>query len=251
MGNKLTLWAAEDDTEVLRKSASKRDVSPAQKQLLGGVDLAQCKYCGAAPDLARVFMHPTKDYHCTYCAECWYMWERSCKWQPAVRIRSRPPEGPIGLQDVFCVPEFICAQNDFTFFDILNKLDGVEWHSGRHLKADESHPLVQEIVGRLEVGFRVNGSASRVNLYREGDGKPLHCDASGGERVTVGVAFGSPRDVVISHIQTGQTVSFEMRNGDVFAFTPEVNAKFMHGVPKGPSSRVSVIVWGPRMEKLN
>ena len=46
---------------------------------------------------------------------------------------------------------------------------------------------------------------------------------------------------------SGQQFSFPQNNGDVFAFTTEVNKRFKHGVPKlvrgvgGP--RFSIIAW--------
>eukprot|EP00397_Hematodinium_sp_SG-2012_P008097 GEMP01008152.1.p1 GENE.GEMP01008152.1~~GEMP01008152.1.p1 ORF type:complete len:158 (+),score=28.24 GEMP01008152.1:1819-2292(+) len=133
------------------------------------------------------------------------------------------------------------------------RLDGEEWHGGRHLAGNQEHPLVQDIARSLETGFQVKAKKTRLNLYRDGDCKPLHCDASGWDEVTVGVGLGASRDIVLSHIQSGTTFSFELRNGDVFAFTPEVNAKFTHGIPKvskGSAGRVSVIIWGLKMPKI-
>ena len=61
------------------------------------------------------------------------------------------------------------------------------------------------------------------------------------------------------HVKSGVTMSFPQSNGDVFAFTPELNEVFMHGVPhilpNSPSSldsaesaRMSLIVWGSRIQ---
>ena len=53
------------------------------------------------------------------------------------------------------------------------------------------------------------------------------------------------------HEPSGQTFTFPQNNGDVFAFTSEVNKRFKHGVPKAAKSgqsdpRFSIIAWGRR-----
>merc|ERR1712087_616694 len=108
----------------------------------------------------------------------------------------------------------------------------------------------------------IKASASRLNLYRSRDDyKPLHFDrgrdSDGVPQVTVGASFGATRELTLMHVSSGVTMSFPQRNGDVFAFTPEVNNVFMHGIPKigfgsptelekdGP--RLSLILWGSKL----
>ena len=58
--------------------------------------------------------------------------------------------------------------------------------------------------------------------------------------VTIGLTLGGTRELSFVHWQTGLTCSFPQRNGDIFAFTPELNQVFLHGVPKvdrGPTKR--------------
>ena len=48
----------------------------------------------------------------------------------------------------------------------------------------------------------------------------------------MGASFGAPRELAFLHEPSGSQFSFPQRNGDVFAFTTEVNKRFKHGVPK-------------------
>jgi len=76
--------------------------------------------------------------------------------------------------------------------------------------------------------------------------------------VTVGASFGATRELTFVHVRSGVTASFPQRNGDVFAFTPELNTVFMHGVPKvghgsqqrNDAPRLSLILWGARKTVL-
>eukprot|EP00438_Fugacium_kawagutii_P032355 Skav234858 [mRNA] locus=scaffold840:102786:111941:- [translate_table: standard] len=67
------------------------------------------------------------------------------------------------------------------------------------------------------------------------DYKPMHYDRGSDEngvpQLTVGASFGATRELTLMHVKSGVTMSFPQRNGDVFAFTPELNEVFMHGVP--------------------
>lgn len=218
-----------------------------RKEQLLGINPDKCAFCESAPLLNRVFIHPTRNRHAAYCEECWWKWEKCCQWKPTARIRSRPPRNDWMPQDIFFCSEFVCKEEDLAMFNALIKVDGEEWHGGRHLAGDANHPIVREIIEKMERGFQVKANKTRLNLYRSGDCKPMHCDASGWKEVTIGVGLGGSRDIVLTHIESGTTWSFELRNGDVFAFTPEVNAKFMHGIQKGDSERVSVILWGYRV----
>lgn len=186
-----------------------------------------------------------------------------------------------GPEDAFSIPEFFCGHNDSSWFEKLKGelpegRDFSDWHGGRHLGIqfegegarhddEKSPPALTEAVRMLEEAFGIEAGASRINLYRsDADFKPMHCDRGrnkeGVPQVTVGASFGASRELTMMHIQTGITTTFPQRNGDVFAFTPELNTVFMHGVPlvdnKRPTAprpageskeRLSLILWGSRI----
>merc|ERR1712113_1115489 len=92
------------------------------------------------------------------------------------------------------------------------------------------------------------------------DYKTLHQDrgrdAQGVPQVTVGLSLGATREIAFTHWQTGLTMAFPLANGSVFAFTPELNKVFLHGIPKvdsalqnslGHVERLSLILWGSRI----
>mmetsp|Transcript_35339 Transcript_35339/g.100398 ORF Transcript_35339/g.100398 Transcript_35339/m.100398 type:complete len:239 (-) Transcript_35339:149-865(-) len=222
-----------------------------------------------------------------YCSGCWASWERCGWWKPSIRVLTAPPtvREPGGLpqyvaEDAFFLPAFCCAQDDLGLFqklkdDLPGGRDFSDWHGGRHLGMqfqgedqgarhdDENEPpALKALVAKLEKAFGIRASASRINLYRNGDDyKPFHRDRGrdedGTPQITIGASFGGTRELTMVHIKTGVTASFPMRNGDVFSFTPELNTTFMHGVPKigygspaeveGKGERLSLILWGSRV----
>eukprot|EP00808_Paulinella_micropora_P000271 g45312.t1 len=158
---------------------------------------------------------------------------------------------------------FFCAKSDFTLLQgLLQDLQAnagsgmVNW--SRHLKHEnpDFSPTFRRIIATLAHYFDVEVYASRLNFYRNGgDWKPFHHDshAYGGreqrEDFTMGASFGASRDLEFLHEPSGETFSFPQHNGDIFAFTTEVNKRFMHGVPKASEStgpRFSIIAWGRR-----
>jgi hypothetical protein len=66
----------------------------------------------------------------------------------------------------------------------------------------------------------------------------------------MGASFGAERELIKHHDKSEEEFRFPQKNGDIFAFTNEINKKFMHGIPKsnkpyvGP--RFSIIAWGMR-----
>jgi hypothetical protein len=135
----------------------------------------------------------------------------------------------------------------------------VNW--SKHLKHEnpEFSQTFARIVHAMSEYFDVEVYATRLNFYRDGtDWKPFHHDshAFGGrekrEDFTMGASFGGERELTFLHEPSGTQFSFPQRNGDVFAFTTQVNKRFKHGVPKltrgigGP--RFSIIAWGRRRE---
>ena len=171
------------------------------------------------------------------------------------------------------LPEFHCDKGDFTLLAGLAK--DMETHEAiggegdgtggminwsKHLKHENPSfsTTFKKIVKELSEYFDVEVYATRLNFYRDGtDWKPFHHDshAYGGreqrEDFTMGSSFGAERELAFLHEQSGSQFSFPQNNGDVFAFTTEVNKRFKHGVPKlvkgghnGP--RFSIIAWGRR-----
>lgn len=168
---------------------------------------------------------------------------------------------------------FHCAAKDYGLLCALGREmeaeaardDGSGSSSGmvnwsKHLKSEnpEFSETFHKIVDAMATYFDVEVYATRMNFYRDGtDWKPFHHDshAYGGraqrEDFTMGASFGGSRELVFLHEPSGQTFTFPQNNGDVFAFTSEVNKRFKHGVPKAAKSgqsdpRFSIIAWGRR-----
>jgi len=172
--------------------------------------------------------------------------------------------------DAIYLPYFHCDLRDYGVLCALAREMEVEamhasGNSGmvnwsKHLKSEnpEFSATFHKIVNDMATYFDVEVYATRMNFYRDGtDWKPFHHDshAYGGraqrEDFTMGASFGGTRELVFLHEPSGQTFSFPQNNGDVFAFTSEVNKRFKHGVPKASKSgqsdpRFSIIAWGRR-----
>lgn len=128
----------------------------------------------------------------------------------------------------------------------------------KHLKHEnpEFSETFHKVVKAMADYFDVEVYATRMNFYRDGtDWKPFHHDshAYGGraqrEDFTMGASFGGSRELIFLHEPSGNTFTFPQNNGDVFAFTSDVNKRFKHGVPKAKSNndpRFSIIAWGRR-----
>ena len=108
--------------------------------------------------------------------------------------------------------------------------------------------------------FDVDVFATRLNFYRDGsDWKPYHHDSHAAcanghkEDFTMGASFGAPRALSFLHESSASSFEFPQKNGDVFAFSSEVNAAMKHGVPQlsgqeqfKVNPRFSIIAWGRR-----
>ncbi|CAK0895331.1 unnamed protein product [Prorocentrum cordatum] len=249
-----------------------------------GIASAECRGCGA-PEAKTDRVLAELGLVNIYCERCWGSWERCGWWRPTVRISTTPPpRGPAdGLPDygpeaVFCLPAFLCGHEDMSLLaqlssDLPQGREFSDWHGARHLGMQfegsgarhdgaDAPPALQKLVAKLEAAFGIRASASRLNLYRSAeDYKPFHYDrgrdSQGVPQVTVGASFGATRELTLMHVASGVTMEFPMHNGDVFAFTPEVNSVFMHGVPRakarggaGEQPRMSLILWGSRVQLL-
>eukprot|EP00435_Cladocopium_sp_Y103_P041677 s186_g11.t1 len=242
-----------------------------------------CNCCGAkevVPD--RIFAERGQKY----CQDCWNAWDRCGWWKPSIRVSTRPPlQGPDGLpcihaEDAFFLPGFLCSNEDVSLLERLrNELaeegkEFTDWHGARHLahhfdaglcqaEPKAEHRLRALLVKRMEEAFGVRANAVRVNYYRNNkDYKPMHYDRGSDEngvpQLTIGASFGATRELTLMHVKSGVTMSFPQRNGDVFAFTPELNEVFMHGVPhvmpnspaakeEEDAGRLSLIIWAAKV----
>lgn len=139
--------------------------------------------------------------------------------------------------------------------------NAIVWSQHTKIEDPTFSDIFNGIVQQLGDYFEVDVFATRLNFYRDGkDWKPFHKDShafgSNGvkEDFTMGASFGAPRELAFLHEASGIQFSFPQKNGDVFAFDSEVNARFKHGIPKltrasasasdGP--RFSIIAWGRR-----
>lgn len=121
-----------------------------------------------------------------------------------------------------------------------------------HLKhaAPEKSAAFRDVVQRLAQTFCMKVEASRLNVYKSGDWKPLHHDHAG--KVTATVGFGASRSIVFAHPLSGTSVGYTMSSGDAYAFGPDVNDVLIHGIARvttlddaGDCKFIfSVVVWG-------
>eukprot|EP00959_Pyramimonas_sp_CCMP1952_P245700 5134961-Pyramimonas_sp.AAC.1 len=162
------------------------------------------------------------------------------------------------------LPSFVCPKDDFSLMQSLltdlaqeGREGMIDW--SKHLKFEnpDFSPTFQKLIQDLDSYFDVEIFATRLNFYRDGsDWKPFHHDShaygNGGKKedFTLGASFGASRELEFLHPQSGQKFAFPQNNGDIFAFTSEVNKRFQHGVPKARKTNVgprfSVIAWGRR-----
>jgi alkylated DNA repair dioxygenase AlkB len=220
-----------------------------------------------------------------YCAPCWAIWDRCGQWPSALRVKTTMlPIGAAGLpvfapDEAYCIADFASSLGDES---VLIRLRSEmpqyqEWHAGRHhaihfqdwsRDQGNSPQILKEIATKLEATFGIKASSVRVNRYRsQADYKPLHHDrrhdVNGRPQYTVGLSIGAKRELVLVHRRTSFTVNFPLANGSVFAFGPELNDQFLHGVPiqasnpqgQLPSSshleRLSIIAWGSKVANIH
>lgn len=147
------------------------------------------------------------------------------------------------------------------------KLDDIwkMWHGDTHYIADDKRgnwkeecPTFIMIVDKLAKYFKMDVKATRFNWYRDPyEWKPYHHDAAAvdpkkakSQNLTVGVSFGSTRDISFQHAKTRTTISIPQPDGMVYTFGKKVNIDWRHGIPqiKNPQDddkgRISIILWG-------
>merc|ERR1712217_903860 len=110
----------------------------------------------------------------------------------------------------------------------------VSWHEGAHLITKNPHasPTYKQVLDRMCTYFSITEDSeySRFNWYRDGsDWKPFHHDAGAfsedramHQNCTVGVSFGSSRELAFRHARSGELVYFPQTNGMLFYFGRDV-----------------------------
>jgi len=156
------------------------------------------------------------------------------------------------------LPNFVCEQNDNTIFNKLKEeikeqnYKIINWNKHYKIENPQGIKIFEEIINKIATYMNVKIKASRINYYANGsDWKQYHKDSHkyvDGEKedITIGLSFGASRELSFLHIRSNNKFSFPQNNGDLFAFTDEVNNDFKHGVPKTKSivgERFSIIIW--------
>ena len=205
--------------------------------------------------------------------------------RPSMRIvvgPNRPKfDRPIKHDDCVVVPDFFCAEDDWSmYYKLVEEMreaqraareqagksvtdaDWLSWHEGCHLisKNPKGSPTFQRVLEKTSEYFatRFLPAATRFNWYRDSsDWKPFHHDSAAfnphrarTQNITVGVSFGSTRELAFLHAKDGTRLYFPQTNGMLFAFGRDVNINWKHGVNALPvaehdgKGRVSIILWG-------
>ena len=205
--------------------------------------------------------------------------------RPDLRInvgsgRAKKFVGRLRHDDVVIVPELFGAEDDWSlYYKLIDEIreiqsrgevkgsEWISWHEGAHLicKNSKDSPTFNMIVDRLCEYFNIRKQSigTRFNWYRDSsDWKPFHHDSAAfnpqrarSQNVTVGVSFGSLRELAFIHatekVDGEKTrLYFPQPNNGVFSFGRDANIVWKHGVNALPpdeqdgKGRVSIILWG-------
>ena len=142
------------------------------------------------------------------------------------------------------------------------------WHGDTHFIANdrasnwkEQCPTFKMVVQRLATYFDMKVAATRFNWYKNNnEWKPYHHDAaaikknkSKVQNITIGVSFGSTREIAFQHAKHRTVVTLPLDDGVVYTFGKKVNIEWRHGIPQrsienkdseSGNGRVSIILWG-------
>ena len=119
------------------------------------------------------------------------------------------------------------------------------WHGDTHYIADDHKkfkdkcPTFLMVVDKLKEYFKCDVKATRFNLFSDDSQfKPLHFDAAAvdpdkakTQNITIGVSFGSTRDVMFEHGKTRTKVNIPLPNGSIYCFLRDTNCEWRHGIP--------------------
>ncbi|CAK4084115.1 unnamed protein product [Aphanomyces euteiches] len=176
--------------------------------------------------------------------------------------------------DVNFVPNFFCEEDDWSIYYKLieemrsiqsngqNKSEWIPWAEGCHLISQNPTgcPTYESVLKRSTEYFNMKegSQGTRFNWYRDSsDWKPFHHDSAAynphrakNQNITVGVSFGSERELAFLNAKNGSRIYFPQTNGMLFAFGRDVNINWKHGVnalaPENfcGKGRISIILWG-------
>eukprot|EP00035_Acanthoeca_spectabilis_P019196 m.416627 g.416627 ORF g.416627 m.416627 type:complete len:419 (-) comp16830_c1_seq28:59-1315(-) len=209
---------------------------------------------------------------------------RSTFVRPDFRVRIGPNvpryNKPLKHDDVVVVPEFFCAEDDWSLYyrlveemraaqsDRKDKSEWIPWHEGCHLisKGPEHSPTFKELLRRAAdyFGIEMKSVGTRFNWYRDDkDWKPFHHDSAAfnpgrarNQNITVGISLGGERELAFIHAATGVRAYFPQSNGMMFSFGRDTNIKWKHGINAVPESeytgkgRISIILWGKAKDAI-
>mmetsp|Transcript_115072 Transcript_115072/g.223561 ORF Transcript_115072/g.223561 Transcript_115072/m.223561 type:complete len:645 (+) Transcript_115072:88-2022(+) len=198
--------------------------------------------------------------------------------RPSMRVitlaaSARYPE-PVKHDDVIIVPSFFEeAEGWDIYYDLIKEMrqcqargerksEWVPWHEGAHLLSQnpEGSATYHRVLDRISEYFDVpkDNRGTRFNWYRDGsDWKPFHHDSAAfnkqrasTQNCTIGVSFGTSRELAFRHAKTEELVYIPQTNGMLFYFGRDTNIRWQHGINSLPSAdqdgkgRISIILWG-------
>jgi len=198
--------------------------------------------------------------------------------RPGMRIitvaTSKRYPKPVRHDDVIVVPNFYCAEDDWSlYYELIKEMrqcqaekqadsEWISWHEGAHLlsKNPTGSAAYQRVLDRMCEYFSVapENQGTRFNWYRDGsDWKPFHHDSAAfnpwrakTQNCTIGISFGAARELAFRHAKTGELIYFPQTNGMLFYFGRDANIRWQHGINALPHAeqdgkgRISIILWG-------
>ncbi|RHY01269.1 hypothetical protein DYB36_004105 [Aphanomyces astaci] len=198
--------------------------------------------------------------------------------RPSMRVvvgpKKRVFDKVLKHDDVVVVPDFFCAEDDWSIYYKLieemrsiqsagqSKSEWIPWAEGCHLISQNPTgcPTYEDVLKRTGEYFNMKqgSQGTRFNWYRDSsDWKPFHHDSAAynphrarNQNITVGVSFGSERELSFLHAKNGSRIYFPQTNGMLFAFGRDVNINWKHGVNAlanehfSGKGRISIILWG-------
>jgi hypothetical protein len=179
--------------------------------------------------------------------------------RPDMRILVGPNADTYGSvlkhDDVVIVPDFFCQRDDWSlYYKLIDEMrycqshgekdaEWISWHEGSHLisKNPNGSQTYHEIQSKIAQYFNIpmQSVGTRFNWYRNStDWKPFHHDSAAynhqraqNQNITVGVSFGSTRELAFLNVKNGTKIYFPQVEL-LFPFVPftnQLNSVFAHG----------------------
>jgi len=198
--------------------------------------------------------------------------------RPSMRIITTPTSAryaqPVKHDDVIIVPDFFSEKDGWDIYYKLieemracqargdRKAEWLSWHEGAHLLSQnpEGSATYHKVLDKMCEYFSIaeGNRGTRFNWYRDGsDWKPFHHDSAAfnpmrakNQNCTVGISFGTSRELAFRHAKTEELVYFPQTNGMLFYFGRDANIRWQHGINALPATeqdgkgRISIILWG-------